>query len=128
MQLQWYKEYMMYTTKTTDYGIDSLWEAGSETKIRLRNAGQMPMPVDVKLTFKDGSSEWHYVPLNLTFGEKPEEPNQTPRVVYPEWRFTHPTYEIGTKRKLTDIVSVEIDPTQRMADIERKNNKLELKW
>lgn len=128
MQLQWYKEYMMYTTKTTDYGVDSLWEVGGETKIRLRNVGQMPMPVEVKVTLKDGGSEWHYVPLNLTFGAKPEEPNQTPRILYPEWGFIHPTYQIQTKRKLTDIVSIEIDPTQRMADIDRKNNKLELKW
>jgi hypothetical protein len=26
----------------------------------------------------------------------------------------------------TDILAVEIDPTQRLADIDRKNNKLEL--
>ncbi len=31
-------------------------------------------------------------------------------------------------RRLLDIKSVEIDPTQRMADVDRKNNKLELNW
>jgi hypothetical protein len=30
--------------------------------------------------------------------------------------------------RLTDIKVVEIDPTQRMADVDRKNNKLELNW
>jgi hypothetical protein len=128
LQLNWYQMYWVNTTKTIDYGIDSLWEEGGATNVRLKRIGQMPMPVDVKLTFKDGSSEWHYVPLNLMFGEKEAEPGQTPRVVYPGWKWTHPTYTIATKKRLTDVVTVEIDPSQRMADIERKNNKLELKW
>lgn len=128
MQLQWYLKYMMHTTKTVNYGIDSLWEAGGATKIRLENAGQMPMPIEVKFTFKDGSTEWHYIPLSLQFGEKSAEPWQTPRVVYDEWKWTHPTYEIQTKKRLTEIVSVEIDPTLRLADTDRKNNRLELKW
>lgn len=128
MQLQWYKEYMMNTTKTINYGIDSLWEVNGTTKIRLENLGQMPMPIEVKFTFKDSTSEWHYIPLSLLFAEKKAESWQTSRVVYDEWKWTHPTFEIQTKRKLTDIVSVEIDPTLRLADIDRKNNRLELKW
>jgi len=128
LKLDWYKMYWVNTTKTIDYGIDSLWEAGGATKVRLSRIGQMPMPVDVKITFKDGTSEWHYVPLNLMFGSKAAEAGQSPRKEYPEWKWTHPTYEIQTAKRLTDIVTVEIDPSQRMADTERKNNKLELKW
>jgi aminopeptidase N len=63
LQLDWYNMYWVNTTKTIDYSIDSLWEAEGGTKIRLARLGQMPMPIDVKLTFKDGSTEWHYVPL-----------------------------------------------------------------
>jgi len=128
MILDWYQMYWVNTTKTIDYGIDSLWEGGGATNVRLRRDGQMPMPVDVKITFKDGSSEWHYVPLNLMFGAKEAEEGQTNRTVYDAWKWTHPTYNIATKKPLTEIVSVEIDPSHRMADIERKNNKLELKW
>jgi hypothetical protein len=86
------------------------------------------MPVDVKISFKDGTSEWHYVPMSLMFGAKPAEEGQAGRKIYEEWPWTNPVYEINTKRKLTDIISVEIDPSMRMADLERKNNKLELKW
>jgi hypothetical protein len=128
IQLDWYKEFWISSTKTIDYAIDSLWEAGNGTNIRLRNIGMMPMPLDVKVTFKDGSSEWHYIPMSLMFGEKPAEEGQEGRKVYEEWRWTHPTYEITSSRKLTDITSVEIDPSFRMADVERKNNRLELKW
>ena len=128
LKLDWYQEYWVNSTKTIDYGIDSLYEQNGGTTIRLRRLGMMPMPVDVKITFKDGTSEWHYVPLNLMYGEKRAEEGQQPRKVYEEWRWTHPTYEIESKRRLTDMVSVEIDPSGRMADLERKNNKLQLKW
>jgi hypothetical protein len=55
MKLDWYKEYWVSSTKTIDYGIDSLWEAGGKTNIRLSDIGLMPMPVDVMITFKDGT-------------------------------------------------------------------------
>jgi len=86
------------------------------------------MPMDVKITFKDGSSEWHYVPTYEMFGNKPAEPGQQSRKVYEAWPWTQATYNISTSRKLTDITSVEIDPTYRLADINWKNNRLELKW
>jgi hypothetical protein len=60
------------------------------------------------------------------FGAKPSEEGQTSRKVYEAWKWTHPTYQIAISRKLADISSVEIDPSQRMADINRKDNKF--KW
>lgn len=128
MQLGWYRMYWVGTTKTIDYGIDSLWEQNNVTNIRLERLGQLPMPIDVKITFRDGTAEWHYVPLNLMFGTKPAEEGQAQRTVYEPWRWTHQNYEIKTTRRLTDIVTVEIDPSLRMADLERRNNRLELKW
>jgi len=128
IQLDWYKEYWISTTKTIDYKIDSLWEENGVSKIRLKRIGNMPMPVDLQLTFKDGSSEMFYVPLNLMFGNKPNENGTQKREVLPEWKWTHPTYIVEMKRRLTDIKTAEIDPSKRMADIDRKNNKLELNW
>ena len=128
IKLDWYKEYFCNTIKTINYAIDSLWEEGGVSKIRLHRIGQMPMPIDLQLTFKDGSTEMHYIPLNLMFGEKPNENPKQKREVHEEWRWTHPTYIVEVKRKLTDITAVEIDHSKRMADVERKNNLLEIKW
>ncbi|MEO7308997.1 MAG: M1 family metallopeptidase [Chitinophagaceae bacterium] len=126
MQLQWYLQYFLYTTKTVDYSIDSLWADGSNTNIRIRNVGQMPMPIDVLLTFKDGSKELHYISLDMMFGAKPPE-NNFPRKVYAPWPFINETYTINTSQKISDIVNVEIDPSQRLADVDKLKNKLELK-
>jgi hypothetical protein len=128
VKLDWYKEYWIGTTKTIDYGIDSLWEEGSKTRIRLRKVGNMPMPIDVQVQYKDGSRELAYIPQYLMFGEKPVEDVRMPRTVFEPWKFTDPTYTILLNHRLTDLKVVEIDATQRMADVDRKNNKLELNW
>lgn len=127
IQLDWYKEWWINTTKKIDYKIDSLWEENGVSKIRLRRLGQLPMPIDVQLTKKDGSTETHTIPLNLMFGAKKED-DGVKLIVDEEWRWTHPTYILETKTKLTDLKKVEIDPTERMADVDRSNNVLELNW
>lgn len=128
MKLDWYKEYWVNSTKTIDYSIDSLWEEGGKTQVRISRIGLMPMPVDVQITFRDGSKEMHYVPLNLMYGQKANETPSVPRKVYAPWKWTSSTYIIASDHKLTDFSAVEIDPSMRMADVDRKNNRLELKW
>lgn len=128
MKLDWYKEYWINSTKTIDYAIDSIWEEGGRTKIRILRVGLMPMPVDLQLTYKNGDKEIHYVPLDLMYGEKPAEDASVSRKVYEPWKWTNSTYVVESTRKLAEFSLVEIDPSLRMADIERKNNRLELKW
>jgi len=128
MKLDWYKEFWTMSTKTIDYSIDSLWEEGGMTKIRLKQIGLIPMPIDLQISFKDGTKELHYVPLDLMYGEKPIEDSTIPRKIYDPWKWTHSSFTIETNRKLADFTTVEIDPSQRLADVDRKNNKLELKW
>jgi len=128
IQLDWYKEYWINTTKTIDYAIDSLWEENGKSNIRLRMDGDMPMPIDVLLTFKDGSKLMAYIPQYLMFGAKPVEDHTIPRTQYEPWKWTNSTYTFSFERRLLDLKVVEIDPTQRMADTDRRNNKLELKW
>jgi hypothetical protein len=62
------------------------------------------------------------------FGNKPTEDPAIPRLMMEPWKWTEPTYTFVLNHKLTDLKIVEIDPTQRMADVNRKNNKLEIDW
>jgi hypothetical protein len=128
MQLDWYKEYWINTTKTIDYGIDSLWEEGGKTKIRMKMIGKMPMPIDVLLQYQDGTKELIYIPQYFMFGAKPVEDAMIPRTTEEPWKWTSPTYTFDIARRLIDLKTIDIDPTQRMADLNRKNNKLELHW
>jgi hypothetical protein len=126
LQMDWYKDYWVNTTKHIDYAIDSLWEEGSKTKIRLRKHGEVPMPIDLLITYKDDSKEIAYVPTYLMFGEKPVEDDSIPRTSFPSWKWTQPTYVVSVNKKLASMKTIEIDPSLRMADVERKNNKLDI--
>jgi len=127
MKLDWYREYWVNTIKTIDYGIDSVWEESGKTKLRLKRSGKMPMPIDLQISYKDGSREMHYIPMNLMYGEKPVEDETIPRTTHEAWKWTHPDYTIEINRKLSDLKSVEIDPTKRMADINQKDNRVDLR-
>ncbi len=66
--------------------------------------------------------------MDLMYGAKPVEDPALPRMVYDEWNWTNPFYVVESNRRLTDVTAAEIDPSHRMADINRKDNKLEIKW
>ncbi len=127
LKLDWYKQYWVNSTKTIDYAIDSLYEVEGKTKIRLRRVGLMPMPIDLRIGFADSAAECHYLPLDLMYGVKPAE-DTLPRTVHAPWKWTHEVYTLECNRKLADIRMIEIDPSQRMADVNRNNNKLTLTW
>lgn len=123
--MQWYKEYWVYGTKFIDYKIGNIGNdsISGKPQISIERLGKMPMPIDILITYKDGSKEWHYIPLNLMFGAKLAE-DETPRIIHDEWRWTHPGYTFTNDKKLSEIKSIEIDPSHRMADVNRTNNKL----
>ena len=125
LQLDWYREFWVNSTKTIDYGIDSIWEQHGKMQIRLKNYGLMPMPIDLLVTREDGAQEMHYIPLDLMFGNKAAE-NTISRIVHPAWHWTSGTYVIAINLKKQDIATIEIDPSMRMADINRQNNKVNL--
>ena len=80
----------------------------------------MPMPLDVEVTYKDGSKETYYIPLRIMRGEKANESDQK-RTVLADWPWTHPDYEFEIKGK--EVSAIKIDPSFRMADVDRNNNE-----
>ncbi|MBK9959665.1 MAG: M1 family metallopeptidase [Chitinophagaceae bacterium] len=122
LQMDWYKEYWINTTKTIDYGIGDVSSDSGKTTIVLQRIGEMPMPVDLEVTYKDGSKEMHNVPLNLMYGAKKNENAGEKYFVHEEWRWTHPEYKLTINAGLNFIKKIEIDPSKRMADINRSNN------
>ena len=123
MELDWYKEYWINSTKTIDYAIGDINLVDGKAMVNLRRVGKMPMPVDVLVTYKDGSQELHSIPLNLMYGTKPQD-GKIPMVSHEAWRWTHPEYAMEISRSLKDIKSIEIDPSGRLADVNKVNNKL----
>jgi hypothetical protein len=126
LELDWYLDYFVASTKTIDYGVKSVEPDGQNTKISLERFGQMPMPLDLVVTYQDGSQETIYLPLVIMRGEKPEEAGMPKRVLTQKWPWTNYTKDVVLARPISDIRSVEIDPSYRLADVNRSNNKFEV--
>ncbi|MFT4524728.1 MAG: hypothetical protein ACI9FU_001668 [Granulosicoccus sp.] len=122
LELTWYLDLYIGTTKFSDYGIKDVRKRkkGMAT-IDLERIGQMPMPVDVKVTDKDGNETMYHIPLSIMRGEKPTE-GTTTTVVLPDWPWTHPDYSLDLDIKKRKVKSIEIDPSVRMVDMNRDNN------
>lgn len=121
IQLRWYLTDWTQTTNTIDYGIKSVEEENGQALVKLERFGSMPMPLEVLINYKDGSSEIHYIPIPLMRGEK-ENPYGISWKVQRDWAWARPEYELNLERPKADIVDIFIDPSFYMADVDRNNN------
>jgi hypothetical protein len=125
LQLQWLKEYWMNSTKTIDYGLNDIQAGNNTAIISIQRLGKLPMPIEVLITYKDGTTELHYMPLDLMLGGKVSE-GAVNQIVHQAWQWVAPTYTFETSKPLSALKSIEIDPSYRMPDLNRSNNKLEI--
>jgi hypothetical protein len=103
--LSWFWRSWFYTTDRLDQAVDSVAlsdSAGVLSRVYLRNAGQMPMPVELALLMDDGSTR----------------------------RLTLPVEIWGLRDRYTALIpgprkvnSVTIDPDGWYPDVDRSNNR-----
>ncbi|MEE9439443.1 MAG: M1 family metallopeptidase [Saprospiraceae bacterium] len=119
LELDWYKEYWINTTKYPDYSIDTI----IGKKITLSQKGLMPMPLEIVVTPEKGKTEVYYIPLRIMRGEKPNEFGEDIKYqIMDDWPWTHPTYELEIDCKASKIKKIEINPTINFLDLDRTNN------
>jgi Peptidase family M1 domain len=103
--LSWFWRTWFYTTDQLDQAVDSVVlvdSAGVESRVHLRNVGQMVMPVELALLMDDGSTERISLPVEVWFrGDRYA-------LVVP-----------GPKK----VNSVSIDPDGWYPDVRRENNR-----
>ncbi|GAA5522551.1 M1 family metallopeptidase [Aliifodinibius salicampi] len=126
MILDWYYQYFIETTKTIDYGITSVIADEGQTRITLERHNLMPMPIDLMVTYKDGSQELFYIPLRIMHNVKPQGETDVSRTIVEDWPWVNPTYTLTIDNAGSDIEHIEIEPSERMADIDRSNNTINL--
>ena len=110
LELDWYLIDFAQTTNTIDYSVKSV----DDKTVVLERIGLMPMPIDLTITYTDGRTEDFYIPLQMMRGEKP-----TSATIIKDWAWAYPTYTFETSKA---IKSIQIDPKELMADIDKENN------
>ena len=108
------------TIKQIDYQVNALVGEGRSTRIVLKREKQMPMPIDVEVFLKDGSSVKYNIPLTMMRGNKPLKN----ALLLDSWSWAQPYYTFSVDAAKEDITNVVIDPLRFTADVNRENNSL----
>lgn len=85
------------------------------------------IPIDLTVTFRDSSKQTVNIPLAIMFNAKTAIDDDIDWEYRTDsgWYWTHPTYAVKIDRPLSEIIAIEIDPSMRLADIDRSDNRIE---
>jgi len=122
-ELEWYLNDWTRTTNKIDYEIVSY---NDKTRgVSLRRIENMPMPIELFITFDDGSKELYYIPTDLMFNYKQFDQSVVVTNLSP-WKWANSEYSFFIEDNNKKVVFIEIDPSKRLADIDQKNNVLNI--
>ena len=120
IELEWYLNDWTRTTNKIDYEISSYDKTSK--RVLLKRKENMPMPLEILATFKDGSKQLYYIPSDLMFGSKKFNKDV---VVLDSWKWVNSEYSFFISEPEKILVSLEIDPSKRLADINQNDNFFE---
>ena len=126
-ELDWYLTDWAQTTNTIDYGIKEVADNAGKTTVTLERIGRMPMPIDLKVDYTDGTSENFHIPLRMMNFIKPNPNPNEKRTVLNDWAWAQSNYSFGIDKNKTAIKKITIDPSGLMADVKAANNVFEVK-
>lgn len=126
-ELDWYLIDWAQTTNTIDYGIKEVADNAGKTTVSLERIGRMPMPIDLKVEYTDGTSENFYIPLRMMNFIKPNPNPNEKRTVLEDWAWAQQNYSFTIDKNKTAIKKITIDPSGLMADVKQTNNVFEVK-
>jgi hypothetical protein len=126
-ELDWYLIDWAQTANTIDYGIKDVADNSGKTTISLERIGRMPMPIDLKVDYTDGTSENFYIPLRMMNFIKPNPNPNEKRTVVEDWAWAMSNYNFTIDKNKTAIKKITIDPSGLMADVKPANNVFEVK-
>lgn len=119
-ELSWYLTDWTQTTNTIDYAIKSVEDSEGAAQVTLERIGLMPMPIELSVTYTDGSREQIYIPLQMMRFEKSFEGEEVRTLE--DWAWSMPTYSFSLEKPKLEVKSIEIDESDLLADINRENN------
>lgn len=124
MDLDWFGQYWINTTHYIDYSVDSIYASNNidSSHINLSRHGVFPMPVDLKVSLKNGDSLYYTIPLRIMRSEKTYSNGIHYKLAPKDWLWVETDYTLTIPYNLNDIESIELNPFKLMADIFEPND------
>lgn len=121
--LDWYMIDWTMTNNTVDYAVQFVEELQkNQSLVTLKRIGRAGMPLDIVVTYEDGTIESFYVPYTSMFWNKPNPYVEHERTILDGWGWAQPEYKFVINKPKSKIQSIVIDPSQFMADVNQENN------
>ena len=119
LELEWYLNDWTRTTNKVDYDLN-LFEKDSRS-LSIKRIGRIPMPLEILVSFRDGSTAMYYIPIDLMQGNKTFDNDI---IILEPWSWVNADYifKIQGNKK---VLKIEIDPSKRLADVNQLKNILE---
>jgi hypothetical protein len=101
MELDWFWRDWIYTTARLDQAVDSVRQVEGNEKVFLSNRGTMTLPLEMELTYADGTTDRVRLPVEMW--------NLGPRFAF----------RVKSGRPVKRVV---VDPRKALPDLDRSNN------
>ena len=83
----------------------------------------MPMPIELFITFDDGSKELYYIPTDLMFNYKQLEQGIVQTNLSP-WKWANYEDYFFIKNNKQHVVFIEMIPSKRIVELDEKKNDI----
>ena len=123
IELDWYMDYWVKTTHQIDYSLEVFDKDKSTVSININRIGKMPMPIEVQVIYDDLKSENYYIPLSIMRGEKYNSNDDI--ILLKDWEWVNESYQIDLDIEEKKINKIMLDPSGKMADVDKSNNTIE---
>jgi aminopeptidase N len=120
MELTWFQNYWLNTTKTIDFGIDSVKKSKNALSFTITREG-VPLPVEFSVELKDGTINYYYIPLDLNNNVKTDFYRTTQSLS--KWSCGEPNYSISLPGiSIKEVLKITLDPDGFLPDVFMENN------
>ena len=119
IELDWYLDYWIKTIHQIDYSVVVRDNDSKYLGIIISRIGKMPMPIEIEIQYDDFSTTNYYIPLSIMRGEKDLGDNV---VLLKDWEWVNEYYEFDIDLSEKKITKIEINPSGKMADVDKENN------
>ena len=123
IELDWYIDYWVKTTHHIDYSLETKKKDDGKISLSVNRIGKIPMPIEIEVLYEDLSTDIYYIPLSIMRGEKDNSNGKF--ILLEDWEWVNESYQIDLDDSDKKIKKIEINPSGKLADVNKSNNIIE---